>query len=559
MGKFIGAIFIVPIIGWLIFSGIASFSVFSTNDEMEAQAHSLVSEDHNDIVLPLQFEAIAVRNRGPISRNDSFKCRGFCMHALLNGVTKKFLVVQVSDLTSPPSVDDKAMQFSLQKMENCPQTKFTPGHHSLKLPRNGTDQDRSASAIEEMKLRMVLGECLISEPATLGNADILVRVWRPVSGRRPFDLGFSLSSDAVFADRMAVYRINRSSDSFKEVYRWTGVQYYPIRSSVFPTVNFRGAFKMRLGWPRDLKRINIANKYYERPDLVGLLTKSLGLDLVLRGEETRTKVLSLIKGILQEKRSPKPSEWSLLSTYFERIGIGRNTEPDGDDFALSLEILANPFFPVPRNFTKIARYASKYGAQDQVRLMADLLLERIERGRTWSEALPMTLDRNIPILALSLQSLPTYAFEGQFERIEKLSHELRIQENGYWLIRKMHVFGERAVPTFIRMIQTALASNYNGRGYDKYAATGLHGLCMVGSAAKPALPYLLEFETKGIVPSNSDMKKQYFRALSNAGADQKTIERIFSSTLREGESLELEALQRRLMSYLTKPPSSVCN
>lgn len=271
------------LVAGLLSIGFLALPAIILNGKIERKAHSYVAGDHNEIVLPVEFEAIAVRSK-PRWKRRSTPCDGFCLHALLSGTAERVLVIDTTDFSAAISGEEEALEFSLQKRNNCPPVTLVPGHHNLNLNVEQSGERRPVNALEEMNLRISTGECLISRKAKLGDADVVLTVGRLVRGQQhAADLGFSWTEKTEIVDRITVHSIDKNNEMFVETYRWTGVRYRPFAFAMVPGPLFGYGLDMKMGWLRRQKRINISRKYYSAPDWASFLVDTLGLDLRLGG------------------------------------------------------------------------------------------------------------------------------------------------------------------------------------------------------------------------------------------------------------------------------------
>ena len=496
---------------------------FLLNRQLSKQAHEIVANDHNNLYLPLLSKVIAVRR---ISRyrwsKGTIHCDGFCLHALLTGEANRVLVTKSREPENVLNLKEKVTAFSLLAGDNCPAIKFTPGHHRLNLLSGKNDFRRSVSAIEEMKLRISNGDCLISQSALLGDADMIISIQRLARSVRNAKLGFALNVQSISTDRITVHLPVHGGSDFEEKFRWTGVSYKPFAPLMIPAPLFGYGVELGMGWLRLDRKINIPNKYYERPDWVGFLTKTLGMKLALNGADTKTRILKKIENVLSENRPPSRSEWQVFSEYFDRTAIGRNTNMQKSDLDIAMRMLESPVFPAPPRLYNMSKFAAKSEPGANAIKLASLLLTRMENGQTWATDLGVTRKSSLSNLGLAIQWLPDEAIKPHFQQFMRVARISDVRVHAYRAFRKIGVFGERAVPQLLSLINSGLKGGkgfFRINSYQHPYIAGLSGMCIAGPAVKSALTPMLRLMNNNKLAMHSSLGDLTINALVRIGAE----------------------------------------
>ncbi len=503
------------------------------NHRLTQKAQNFVAKDHNHLKLPIDSKVIAVRRRSEYKWNrGTTRCDGFCLHALLTGEAERILVTESKEPNNKLNLAEKVTAFSLQARDSCPAVKFTPGHHRLKIPTDKNDTQRSVNAIEEMKLRISMGDCLISEDAFLGDADMILSIQRLSKGTRNAKLGFSLNNNTISADRMTVHLPAQGNAGFDEKFRWTGVRYKPFAPVMVPGPQFGYQFEMGMGWLRTSRRINIASKYYERPNWVEFLTKTLGLELALKTGATRDKILEKIENVLEDNRPPTRAEWDVFSEYFNRVGIGRNTELVSRDFEIAMRILEASDFPPPPRLYNLSRYVAKPEFDAIAKKLASLMFSRLENGQTWATELDVRNKSSLTNLGLGIQNLPDEAVKPHFNHFMRVAQILDVRIHSYRAFRKIGVFGKQAVPVLLGLINSGLEGGnkfFRSSTYQHQYIAGLSGMCIAGSSVNTALPPMLRLLKQNKLVAHASYGSLLINALVRIGADSEEIWPYYSA------------------------------
>ncbi len=508
-----------------------SVPAYLLNLKLEADAKTYAADDHDDLQLPLSAKTIAVRsNRGPRFRRHT-GCDGFCMHALLNGVAQTVVRIKVKEPFSDMDPEEIGVAYSLEKRAQCPAVKFRPGGHELKLPREKGSAKHPASAEQAMRLRMSDGDCLVQREASLKEADLVISNLRLLRSTPPLRARFSFSAQQVSAHRLAVHRRDPATQKFEETYRWTGVQYTPLAWALLPAPVFGNSYDSAFGWLRWNKRINITDKRYRyEPDWPGFLVKTLGLKLALNSTDTQERINKKLEMVLDAGRDPTPEEWEAFATYFkDQIHRRVLSKPD---FALAIRVLENPKFPAPPRSHMITKYAQTSKDPDLLAKVTALFFDRLMSAPTWSEGLGVTRKRSLRNLAIGLRRLPDEVFAPYYQELTTLAADPEAREHAFVVLSKLSVFGDRATPTLVRLIDAGTTGGryfFRSNEYQHPYMAGMRGLCLAGENAKSALPELDTRMSQGKLPAHASYGDLLVQTMVRLGADAERVWPVYSS------------------------------
>ena len=207
-------------------------------------------------------------------------CDNTCLDLLYGGIVTSVLVASVSpdDAGRAPAPDEPATRFHVEHLANCPPVMFQIGPQSMTLSWARAHQIRHMSFVAPALRRMVDGDCLVPEPATLGDADAVVQVNDLVlppgnESNRPSARNLlQLRTAPLSARRTSIY--SAANGSSTEVFRRTAVRSYPLLPvlACLPTATGEGGIGITEGFVRR-ERIDRA---YELRDV---LKTALGVDL----------------------------------------------------------------------------------------------------------------------------------------------------------------------------------------------------------------------------------------------------------------------------------------
>jgi hypothetical protein len=167
------------------------------------------------------------------SRTPKDECGGLCLHLLFNGLADSVLVTSVSRLVADPTpgLAESATRFRIERRDACPDV----GIH-LRDSFLGTF-DPLIEFGDEASQRNVLGQiaagrCLVAEPASLAEADIIVQVnlyllpLSPTSHTSMAMKVLQLDRPILEARRISIYQVH--ADRPEERFRQTTVYAEPL-------------------------------------------------------------------------------------------------------------------------------------------------------------------------------------------------------------------------------------------------------------------------------------------------------------------------------------------
>lgn len=524
-----GALLAVSLCGILL-----TVPAYMLNLQMEKQAFSHVSNDHNSLTLPLPLGSIAVvtKGSGKYAKDSSTRCDGFCLHALLSGSARSILMQESREPFAPLQPDAEAVEFTIERLPQCPETIFASGGHTLSLPNGKSRKKGTANAVELIKLKISEGECLVSKKAKLSDADIVITRGRAISGgTHASHPGFRLFADTIIADRITVHQKMAMDGAFNEVYRWTGVTFKPFAWILVPAPQSGYGFDVNMGWWRSVQRINIAKRYDDKSDWPLFLTGTLGLDLELDSEFAEKRIVENMEIVLAENRAPSPEEWSSFSDYLDRRGLTPNADAAGSDFAIAYQMLENRKFPTPPRLYQVVNHAVINATPQQIAHLTELMISRMEDGTTGAQNLKVSRKKELANLAAGLRRLPDEYLLPYFARHVKLASDQAVQTVAWRFVSHLHIHGERAVPTLLEQIDAGLEGGdrfYRSNTYQHPYLAGMIGLCLAGPDAKSAAPKLLRLMQAGQLPAHASYGDLMVNTLVQTGIDPELIWPVYS-------------------------------
>lgn len=222
----------------------------------------------------------------PTKRDHSPYCEGLCLHLLFNGQVKSIVVSSVDAYALDPVPDDRAnaTRFRVERRDKCP-----PTSEQVRLSEHRTHRDDAlfpllagGDAQSDMYAlnRIAGGECLISERASLSDADVIIQeeVFE-FAGPETIGHGWPLAESLCFpevqsARRISVYKTRAGIP--EERFRRTQIETVtlPPLLLTWPVVGSSSE-----NWPYATVRCMRWDHEYSPYDLKQILKTSLGVEI----------------------------------------------------------------------------------------------------------------------------------------------------------------------------------------------------------------------------------------------------------------------------------------
>lgn len=512
------------------------------NVPIKAAAEAWTRQDHNEIGLPLRFSSIGLKKPYNYEREAS-QCDDLCLRVLLTGTANRFLISFSDRPDLPPTGNEAALEFSLQRRDECPAVRFKPGFGAFEIPDDRKDGEKT-NAIDLIQLRMATGECLIQRPASLRDADIVIARGQVKQGVTWLDAGFKLDADTITAFRTSVHS-RSGAGAYEEVYRQTSIRYLEFGPLLMPVVNSGSDFKMAPGFMRFNRAINWSGELYAPPEMTGLLTETLGLDLALRGDQVGDRIADTIDRALQENRAPTAAEWSAFSTYVDRVLISDRHGVPESLYQLYLRILQDLRYPPPPRLHVIARQAVKRGNTADLEVLARMIVKRAQAGVTWSVGPSNNIATHWTSIGTALQQMPLDVLQPYKSELLEIARNPDAQAYGWTALSHLSVFGEDAAPTLLYLVNTGLSG-----GKDKFKSiehehpylAGMTGLCKAGASARSALPQMRLWWEQGLLPNGGSHGKLVVSTLAGLGMSAEELWPRYSQGLSKPTRSDLDRL-----------------
>jgi hypothetical protein len=240
---------------------------FVTNERARSKRElAMVKEDASPGIVP------------PPARKQF--CERLCLHLLLNGLADSVLVSSVSVREgdpAPPSLDEIGMRFHLERAA-C-RNPVIKTDDTAAPPYRLFERSEEKDFAEEVSARMIAGECVVGEPARLGDEQIIVQenplaMFPNDASNRPSARNvLQLNLPPAAAARLSIYRVQ--DGIAEEVFRQTQVETYPLLPVLLlgPIPTGEGGIGISEGFLR-------RHRFYSEYNLREVLRSKLGMEVV---------------------------------------------------------------------------------------------------------------------------------------------------------------------------------------------------------------------------------------------------------------------------------------
>ena len=497
------------------------------NFSVERNVQSLIADDHNSIELPIGKKIIAIRTKSNSNKSKPF-CDAFCLHVLLSGAVEKILILNTQEPHLEPDMKSVAIEYSLEKMDNCAPYDFKGRDSFLSLPKSDVANKTSINAVTEMKFHTNVGECLVSKMAFLNEADLIISIGRlqnEVTGR-DFSSGFSRSGS--YAHRLTIHEKNDIDKGFIEKYRRTSASYNNVRTPLLPSYAMSGISSIRSVWTTKSKTANLVKSEDGLKPLTRLAINELGLNLYINNEEYKDKLLAKLDSIAKQDRKPTLKEWEFVTTYLKDFKVKRSDERD---FKTLLKLFNNYKIPTSWALVHIMRAAKNLDQKELVAELVDNIFYRFNNRSKWSKGLPISKEKNVDILISALEVVPNEFLKPYFPQYVNLITELGIKSDKYSFISRLSVFDKKAIPILLEIIETnnkISGNKYEIRSYPSFYAA-LKGICLMGGQASKVLPKLTELLNQRHFPLTPNNGSELtIKTFARLGFDMEILWQMYS-------------------------------
>ncbi len=518
MRRFTGAGLIGTIAALVATLGLLAVPPYVANRKLDASARAQVAGDRDDGTKPAA-RVFAVRAPKYYRQTkDALNCDGFCQRALMNGVAERVLVVD-QDLNTALERSQMVDSFRLEQRASCPPVNLPQVQDPIEIQDERKDF-KGKRADELMQLEIAKGNCLIAQKVPLGLADIVLSVGTAKKGDNALTAGLALFADTVKADRISMHE--RQGADFVETYRKTFVTTYKLAPLYAPSAEGGSELKMYPALLRFPEKINITQKYYEKPDWTAFLTQRLGYDLALRRSDAESDTRTVLKDAVLRTGEASSVPAPVAEDFFE--GINKKNKMVTDDFALARQLFEDERFPVAGRASAAIRNAQGAG-QDYFDAIAIAMFKRL---RTHAAAGTVKPDsgwhKELSSIGDVLAAMPRATILKHRADLDWLAHDDAVRVQAYQALQRFADFGADGVEPLIFLIDDAQRyRDGNDNAWQHPYLAGMTGLCKLGADGSAAIQPLFDRLDSEVLANWGSYQRLNIHTLVRMGADPEAI------------------------------------
>ena len=453
-------------------------------------------------------------------------CEELCLRLLLNGSVDSFFTKRLDSKSFKITPGTPVIRYWIETRETCPGMDL-PNERGLRT--RFENESKGSYPADVMRQRMADGHCLLSEPAKVSDASMVIFL-REIPGEK--------SEGIQEISRISAYQ--SSENHLEEVYRSTQVianRHDPIlligkfkSNASTANIEFIGTYRKRTGKASldtllAKTDVNLSIASVQKPDL------SKNLRAVLRDQTAK----------------PDDARFLAAETYLQQIAAGKSASPDNAELVRFL--IYDLRYTATKNLSKAIPFLAQ-AARDEGKSLAKALFWRLN---TQDPNAPMVAENYsnsyylLGSLSKSIRALPTAALQDSLQALIQLSRNREKREVAANALFQLSSFGEPGVQAVLWLLDdnSRDTKTYRERRLE-IITTSLSGLCYAGQSAQFAVAQLLELIRKGKLGKKKMLEnfvgpsKLIIATLESMGASKEEIWDLFSSPNTDRERFERE-------------------
>jgi hypothetical protein len=208
----------------LLILGLATAAAWQINRPLMRDWAQLSADDHPWIGDKEGVRAIALLQDRRAASGNPVLCLTLCQRLLYTGTAESVLeATSPADHDSPIDLAQPIIRYRVEKRASCPPVTLPDGV----IRQSELNVFNKRQLLDEAKIRIAAGNCLIAERATLAESDLVVVNQVLRDGHQPYMRDrWNLALDTLSARRLTVYRIRDGRPM--QLSRETAMTAYPV-------------------------------------------------------------------------------------------------------------------------------------------------------------------------------------------------------------------------------------------------------------------------------------------------------------------------------------------
>ncbi|RBP88165.1 hypothetical protein DFO80_11340 [Rhodobacter sp. 140A] len=418
-------------------------------------ARDWIAQDHTGEIRPIARGAV-------LGYLGASSCDTTCQRLLLNGQARAVVIAARPREASADPLALPATRWWLERSgAPCPEVTLSQGDNIL--PRSGGADAPPTDLV--MAARIVSGECLLSAPATLAEADT---VWAGQSLQTAPRYGTASGAAALIVNRRQVWQ--RQGEVLVEVSQRTSVRADEIFPWPVPVWHWGGIEKPHSGYLRRRVNWNRASWFEALPPMRDLLLDTLGLDLDLPAGGTDAALTAQIAALLDTPGPLAPEVSALIARFQQSFSVNMKITPQ--DWPFYLRLFSDPRL-TPDADIGFALSRAATARPELWPVLAEAGFTRLAGTKK---------ERRAAVL----REAPAEVLAPYRDRIFALARDPERRIEGGGLLQRLRDFGPEGQAALLWLIDDA--GRFSGESWQAPYLARMIGLCKAGPAAQALAP-----------------------------------------------------------------------
>jgi hypothetical protein len=456
--------------------GLTVIGVASLNRDVAHAVASLRAGDQEPD-LPTAVHSLAI-----VAANQERGCGSLCQRLLYNNSVERVLLPAATPQQPLATLSNvKATAYWIERRPECPATPAIPNAFYQVIEQRGPGTSYTSVDIAAItKARVAAGDCLTSEDATLGDADLVVVEQRIKSGKSDYDVPFDLFLDTMTVQRLSV--LGPDGPALAPRWQRTWAKWSPIAMPFFFGVAYDGGIGLRLALGR-LTRVEGAFA------LDTFLEQQLKLKVRVPPGPAPEQAREMLVAALRDPAAG--AGLALAKPYLTRLGQQKSI--DATDFAVLRLLVADD-----RIREDLARLPS-YRLGPEAEVLARPLAQRLLAADPGRER------EYIAGIADIIASMPPGTMASAATELDSVARDASRYPIAWKALARLADSGPASGPRLVQIFATVASRELPGQRDLAGAAIGAaQGLCQLGPAGTAARPYAQSIVRRAIANGTPD-------------------------------------------------------
>ncbi|MGB7268663.1 MAG: hypothetical protein WBC90_03950 [Albidovulum sp.] len=523
------------LVSFLFACGLLAVPPYLMNAKLTSSAEKQLAGDVDVIPPDIRFATLGViqTRKHPEFTKTPMGCDDFCQRALLNTQVEKMIMTRAMNPATQIDWNQDARAYWFEQRENCPEIELEENRNQLEFYNLDPNETGSVlekkSAADLIRLQVAQGNCLVSAPAKIGQADGVLVYGEMKEGKSMYNAGLDFFADTVRSGQLSLYQ--KMSTQMELIFRTTAVEYEIHLPLVFPSIVTGYGFEVAPGFPRTKEFLGGAKKYSLGPQVVPFLADRLEFELGLSTGEADQDTHAIIRAALDKPGDLSPNTLAVIDDFFQDIDY---TKPmSREKLYVALRAFQDFRVPFPQ-YAWQATLALKNQGSESASDIAAALFVRFNGFEPEANVHPYNAYRPLAAIASAISHLPEGAILPYFPELKDLAYDPVARIYGYKMLSHLGDFGAKSAPLLLYLIDDAERAqsdptiNHPNKWQHPYLAA-IGGLCRLARTEyskverEAHLEELYQRLDAGLIEKSGSYLRQTINMFYSLGADPERL------------------------------------